>query len=507
MHSVLMRQIKRAKRSDGTLDIDKLLGLVDLTYQDQDRDRRVNDHALTLLQSELEELNQQVRTDAEARVNAIMDNVGEAIIVASIEGIILRVNAVALEIFGYQRAELIGSSVFLLMAETERRSSLKRLLATRQHSRQKEMTGRRRNGEIFPVEVSIGELMLSKQGKMFVGIIRDISIRKRNRAALQESERRFRDLVSASSDWFWEMGPTYSYTYVSPRITEKLGVSPSEMTDHLMEWVQEASPTGWEERIKLLDSHEPFRDFQFEIKIPGHPIQTIRSSGIPIFDTSGQFQGYRGTANNITEELSTRKRAQNIEHQFLEAIEVISDAFALYDSNDRLIICNNQYKTQFGVNILDISQGDTFEHIVRYLAKCGIYGKQCEKLDRFIENRLAEHANPTGKAVVHRLSNGRWIVSKEFRTRAGGVVAIRTDVNELKNREEEVEALKRRYELILQSAGDGIIGVDAKGIITFANPMACRAIGLERNKLEGLSCRTILRDLNKVSDIASVENE
>ncbi|MFA5861963.1 MAG: PAS domain-containing protein [Candidatus Thermoplasmatota archaeon] len=51
--------------------------------------------------------------------------------------------------------------------------------------------------------------------------------------------------------------------------------------------------------------------------------------------------------------------------------------------------------------------------------------------------------------------------------------------------EDEIENIKRRYELILQSAGDGIFGIDSDGRITFVNPAAAKMLGFSSAELIG----------------------
>jgi PAS domain S-box-containing protein len=66
-----------------------------------------------------------------------------------------------------------------------------------------------------------------------------------------------------------------------------------------------------------------------------------------------------------------------------------------------------------------------------------------------------------------------------------GLVATRTS---------DLAELARRHELILDSAGDGIYGVDAEGRITFANPAACRMLGYQREELLGRNSHALFHE-------------
>ncbi|MBK1664000.1 histidine kinase [Rhodospirillum rubrum] len=206
-------------------------------------------------------------------------------------------------------------------------------------------------------------------------------------------------------------------------------------------------------------------------------------------DVGAMLSGVRAA---IARDLAAEERVRQAERQLKEAIETINDGFAFYDAADRLVICNAQYHTTFAGAEDAIEPGNTFGDIVRGIAARGVFCHEGADLERFVAEMLAEHQAPTGRGQLHRVRDGHWIVSKEFRMPGGGVVATRTDVSELKRREEEVEALKRRYELILRSAGDGIVGIDWDETITFANQAAGAMLGRPAETLIGCPYRQVL---------------
>ncbi|WP_337997818.1 FIST N-terminal domain-containing protein [Oleispirillum naphthae] len=187
----------------------------------------------------------------------------------------------------------------------------------------------------------------------------------------------------------------------------------------------------------------------------------------------------------IAREVEAEQRAHRAEQQLGEAIEAISEGFALYDAEDRLVLANSRIRRMFPEVPDAFAIGRTFAEIVAFAADQGMYDYAGMRREKFVEKRLAAHKAADGHPTLQRMSDGTWLISRENRTRDGGVVGIRTDVTALKEREAEMEALKSRYELILESAGDGIVGIDAAGGVRFANPAAARMLGAEAAALLG----------------------
>ena len=126
------------------------------------------------------------------------------------------------------------------------------------------------------------------------------------------------------------------------------------------------------------------------------------------------------------------------ERRLAEAIESISEGFVCYDGEDRLVICNSCYRNLLypGMDI-DLSVGTTFESIIRRAAERG-YVKDAEgRVEEWIAERLQQHRNP-GDPQVQRRDRGRWLMVSERRTEDGGVVAVYSDITELKQREQDL---------------------------------------------------------------------
>ncbi len=304
------------------------------------------------------------------------------------------------------------------------------------------------------------------------------------------------DLTALASDWLWETDADGIYRYVSPCVADKLGLA-----DHdLIGRSRLALPTdlprnaGLEEHRRLVENHQPFRDFICAMIVPERGEQVVRFNGVPVFDAKGAFLGYQGLAANITRRIQAEERALNAERRLMDALDSISDGFALYDADDHLVLCNRHYQQMFLCVEELIQPGNTFVDIVRAVAERGGYHYSGPELEKFVARRLADHTRADGQPVLHHLAADRWSMTREFRTRQGGVVTVRTDVSEITRSREELSRLQKTYERLLASAGQGIFGIDADEIITYANPMAGTLLGFSREDLVGMNYHELISD-------------
>ena len=133
--------------------------------------------------------------DSEERLRAILKTAVEGIITIDERGIIESFNLAAEKIFGYRPAEVIGKNVSMLMPSPHHEQHDSYLANYRHTGHAKiigigrEVSGRRKDGTIFPMDLSVSEVRLAKR-RLFTGFIRDITERKRlEKEILEISER------------------------------------------------------------------------------------------------------------------------------------------------------------------------------------------------------------------------------------------------------------------------------------------------------------------------------
>lgn len=95
-----------------------------------------------------------------------------------------------------------------------------------------------------------------------------------------------------------------------------------------------------------------------------------------------------------------------------DALETSSQGFFLFDSDDRMVLCNSRYRELYPGFADIIEPGITFERIIRTVAERRIVAAAVEQPEEWVEQRLAQHRNP-GEPVLQSQSDGRWIQISE----------------------------------------------------------------------------------------------
>jgi len=147
-----------------------------------------------------------------------------------------------------------------------------------------------------------------------------IAEREASQARLKDSEMRFRDFAETASDWFWEQDESLRFAYLSDPVTES-GLTPlSHIGKTRHEVIFHGVSEGqWRAHDADLAARHPFQDFRFQRKASTGEFRHISVSGKPIFDETGRFRGYRGTARDITAEvMSELELARRVEERTAE---------------------------------------------------------------------------------------------------------------------------------------------------------------------------------------------
>ena len=141
--------------------------------------------------------------------------------------------------------------------------------------------------------------------------------------------------------------------------------------------------------------------------------------------------------DSILERMKLSAQSEAQRRMIETAIETISDGFALFDPDDRLVLCNSRFRQLYPI-LDDVAQpGIPFSSIVKFGVERGVIDTQGQTPETWIAERLRRHNSPQG-SVEYRFG-AIWVRVSEQRTPNGSTVVVYTDISELKRRQQELE--------------------------------------------------------------------
>jgi PAS domain S-box-containing protein len=321
---------------------------------------------------------------------------------------------------------------------------------------------------------------------LFRGLAKQFLRLEERSSALAWSEDRFRGFAMTSSDWLWETDEHHRISYMSEGVsTTGFGIKPRDLVGRTrMEIAADAGSEldRWKEHYDLLQRHEPFRDFNYTWVNPGGQ-GTASISGDPLFDAEGRFLGYRGTGRDITETIDALHRAERAEALLRDAVESISEAFVIYDADDRFVLSNRAYRQLYPKNAGIIKPGMRFEELLRNGLAQQQYAAAIGREEEWLADRMGHHRNPSGP-IETMFSNGRcWLVNEQ-RMRNGGYAGLCVDITKLKETEAQLRKTLVHFDRIQRIAGIGSTTEDlSTGTYTWS-PGACAIFGIDSDIAE-----------------------
>ncbi|MBX3670600.1 MAG: PAS domain-containing protein [Rhodocyclaceae bacterium] len=175
-------------------------------------------------------------------------------------------------------------------------------------------------------------------------------------ARLLASEQHFRTLVHASCDVYWNLDANLRFTHYADlrqaapnRVedAEVYGLHPWELPG------REALSAGWESMQRTLEAHEPFRDFMLRFREGPEQWRYLRVAGAPVFDAGGQFAGYRGLAQDASEQMRAQDEVQRSQFELRALLDASPDWVVMKNRSGEWLVANQAIMTAFSLRESD----------------------------------------------------------------------------------------------------------------------------------------------------------
>ncbi|OSM02202.1 putative PAS/PAC sensor hybrid histidine kinase [Magnetofaba australis IT-1] len=329
-----------------------------------------------VLQQRREELESRMREGSEA-LQRVINSVPDGIIVIDDKGMVERFSPAAERIFGYSAEEVIGRNVSLLMAEPFRSQHdgyLARYLTTgRKRALETggmESVGLRKNGESFPIGLSISEGARA-DGRYFTGVVRDITEKKASEKALMESSERLDLALKAGNIGYWDVDLMTGDTLVDDRYREMFELAHGDMLTR-ESWYQTIHPDDLSEVERIGAEYKAGLRSDYEIRYraitPSGNLKWFVSNGVIVSrDKHGRPERMVGAIRDITAQVRAQEEralAQEKQHALQAQMDAIltnmQNIVLLHHYEKGVVYCNARFADLLSRD-LDTVLGETYE--------------------------------------------------------------------------------------------------------------------------------------------------
>ncbi|NLD57531.1 MAG: PAS domain-containing sensor histidine kinase, partial [Methanomicrobiales archaeon] len=150
------------------------------------------------------------------------------------------------------------------------------------------------------------------------GIVTDVTRQKETEIELRRNEQRSLAVSENAGSWIWEVAPDGLYRYSSPAVETILGYRPDELVGkkHFYDLFDPDMREDHEEAARAaFTKREPFKNFiNLNTHRNGNTV-ILNTSGTPLFDEDGNFAGYCGVDEDITERRKSEEALRRTNHQ------------------------------------------------------------------------------------------------------------------------------------------------------------------------------------------------
>ena len=223
--------------------------------------------------------------------------------------------------------------------------------------------------------------------------------------------------------------------------------------------------------------------------------QRLRKTKLQLIDELEQLERRLADDNGVR---LAHHRETAGHHLLLEAIEHLDEGVALFDADNRLVLCNKNYLSAFAPELEgSFVPGTGFEELVAIATERNYFATDDRSPEEVIRQRLKTHQDEQTRHEM-RLASGDWVSFRSYKTPDGGTILFRFNITELKRKEEELRQIDERYRFFVNSANDAIISIDGNARVVKWNRGAEQIFGYTEAEMLGRNLERLMpEDLYK----------
>lgn len=448
--------------------------------------------------------------DSESRFRTLAETAGDAIVSVDRSGRLIYLNPTAQKMFGYPGGEALGRPLTLLLAEpvpSPQGTGFEESATIHDARRLGEivdLTGRRANGDEFPIELSLGAHGEGGTGLFLTAIIRDTSERTQLEDWLRLREAQLAEAQALAKLGSWDLDLRANEMQWSDEMFRILGLDaggdPPSLELMAGRLATAGEPPEWHQAIK------EGRSFSGLHRVPGEDGQevAIHLQGKPVFDARGQLVGAAGTAQDLTDHLSLEKRREGAEERFRQAFENAPIGMVLGSADGILSRVNEAFCTMTGY-APEALEGKHFRHIT-HPADVEQSEREMGQLlrgERRSVHSEKRYAHAEGGCIDTRTSISL-VMDPEGQPL---MIAQIEDVTAAKRAKQALDETKERFQAILDNAPVAVTMKDLDGRFMLVSRMAAAMSGLKREEMLGKTVSELFPGQSAIDHVIATDRE
>ncbi len=451
-------------------------------------DRKRYEQAISNAFLEIEERNKIALENAQ-NYQEIFNSTSEAIFIHDAKDFkIVDVNSVMLQMYGYSSKEDVlklslssFSSNLNAFAETKALQYINKAL--NEGPQVFEWQAKRKNGELFWVEVSLRSSQLGGTNRI-LAVVRDITERKNALLAVEQSEKKFRELSELLPQIVWETNLEGIFTYTNKKGFDLFGFEQADFE----KGVRIFDILAPEERIHALEKINTL--LQGNTSSNGTVYKALRTDGttfpIEIYSSivysDGIPVGLRGVTLDISERVNADRALRESEKKYRTLIENINEVFMMVDNDDRILFVNHKFTEILGYEPDEVIGKVGYELLLSENDKIKIINANKDRLSNIVSQYEATFISKTGQKVEFLVS-GAPILNNEGKTI--GSIGAMMDITDRKKAERKLRESQQLFETLALMSPVGIFRTRADGYTNYVNPKWCELSGLNYSEALG----------------------
>ena len=457
-------------------------------------------------------------TESEASYIGLFNTFKDPVFIVGRDGKLRNANRGAIEMFGYPLEFFIGKTFDALSAPGFNDLAHIHEHITRASGgdvRMFEFRGRRSSGETFPLEVRLYTGMYFGQD-VVIAIGADITERKKAEAALQESEKKYRELVENITDVVLMVNEHRVITYASPSFKNIFGWEPGQVTNLSMSEVFSTPAlsvlrSGIYDTVQnsWTDTREQNQPVEVELTFFGHDkkVHVIEVRAMPVSEND-TFRGVQVIIRDVTQRRQAEDALRASEERYRSLVENVTIGVfrATADALGTFTWANPALVKILGYDSLD------------HLKKTSVVDLYVNPADRaaFLERLNDEGCIRNQELNLHRKDGSKiWIretayVTKNERGETEYLAGIIEDITEQRLAEEAVRESEQRFRAMFVNmhAGVAVYQVTGDGedfIFKDFNPAAERISRISRDQVIGQRLLSVFPNMDEFGLFAALQ--